>query len=240
MRSIDETESTWALFGPLGLRGRNRQRGRSVTLGGTTRSNPNPTRATLVNVGMRGSDEDALASCMTVSLGASAQSDPNNPQFVQAQLLWGTDGHQHEATVDVTPGTVVQVSAAYVRVNAYLVPLLNDNQVVPALPEGSVVVGATIGYGSCGRFSTRYTEQFVLDDGASLIRPVPAFAHSFGAVSTFAKSVDWLTSAAVGAIIGTSSFDSTNPEMPVPGCASHIQWNGTPGATYTVCWNLYI
>ena len=169
---MPSTESSLALYGPLGSKKIRRQLGRSVRLdaaGGRTRAE------VLVFTGADAPDDhslspgDALASTCTITVAVIQQNVGVDEAVavIEGVIEWGTDGTSCAARFDWLNGGVVTVAASSFKVSAELV----------SIPAGrSVEVAAFIGYYTVPCCTARLTR--VAAAGVASVIPVPQMAQS--------------------------------------------------------------
>lgn len=246
----------WYRDGPLGLRNFRRQLGRSFVLC----TNAQRDHETLLFLGAtqnrevgRGLDKradgDAAASLVQISCTYESENDANTarPLQVRGQVAWGTDGHQCVADFDWVNGTIVQVSASFIKVTARIVDNFDADDTVPTHdPAAAVRVGATIGYWASSRLAPTYTQQVRLV-GASPVAPevavaIPRFARRLWMYGPNLSAVRWAIGPSAGQEIATVDAPVTSRQgYERPGCATHLVLTGLPINTLnTLVWELVL
>lgn len=242
--------------GPLGLANYRRQLGRSLVLCAAQQSD----RATLVFTGatqnraVRGrgdmdarADGDAAASLVQVSCTYEGTNEANaaRPLQVRGTIAWGTDGHQCVAEFDWLNGTIVQVSASFIKVSARIVPNQSATDEVPTFdPEAAARVGATIGYWASSRLAPTFTQQVRLD-GTVVPNPeaviaIPRFARRLWILGPTLSSAQWAIGPSAGqefALVDAPVSSRQGYER--PGAATHLVLTGGLIVTLTtLVWEL--
>lgn len=250
----------WFEAGPLGTSNFRQQLGRSVDLGTPSKYG---LKQILVFAGAtqrtqdRGAGRHGLAgraagdsaasvlqvSCSYRTLNEAAAA---RPLQIRGEIAWGTDGHQCSAFFDWLNGTVLQVSASFVRITAEVIPNLAGAEEEPSFDTDALVeVGATIGYSGANRPSPTFTQQLRLEpDGVtpqSGVIAIPRFARSLRWLGPVLSSVQWAIGPGAGQSIGQVDPDGlqTRWRYERPGPATHLQVTGNDTATLNaLVWEL--
>lgn len=254
----------WFEAGPLGTSNFRQQLGRSVVLGGPSKYGlrsvlvfAGATQRTKQHkseglIGLAGrAAGDSAASLVQVSCTYRGLNDQNaaRPLQIRGEIAWGTDGHQCQAYFDWMNGTVIQVSASFVRVTAEVVPNLGSGDTVPTFDTLALTeVGATIGYSGANRPPPTFTQQFRLAATGGGVTPeqlvvtIPRFARKLWWLGPDLSDVRWAIGPGAGQTIAQVDPDGLQQRTPYerPGPATHLQITGnTGGATYNaLVWEL--
>jgi len=249
MRGTRPAAQDWFASGPLGTGNYRQQLGRSVELGATTKAGLKEVLIYAGTTQKTGKDHDGLAlrapgdsaaSLVQVSCTYRAHNAENvaRPLQIQGQIDWGTDGHQCTAYFDWLNGAVVQVSAAFVRIVAEIVPNLGSGDEEPTYdPAAIVTVGATIGYSGANRPPPTLTQQLRLLQDAPPALPtgllaIPRFARRLWWLGPVLSDVQWALGPGAGQLLG--AVDplglTTRQAYERPGPATYLQIEGNAGA----------
>ena len=247
----------WYRDGPLGLSNFRRQLGRSFVLC----TDQQRDQETLLFLGAtqnreaglgldKRADGDAAASLVQISCTYESENDANvtRPLQVRGTIAWGTDGHQCVADFDWVNGTIVQVSASFVKVSARIVDNLNATDVAPTHdPAAAVKVGATVGYWASSRLAPTFTQQVRLVGSDEVPAPeiaivIPRFARRLWLYGPALGDVQWAIGPNPGQEIAIVDAPVTSRQgYERPGCATHLVLTGLPIVTLsTLVWELVL
>jgi len=184
---------------------------------------------------------DSMASALAVTCSYESANPQNDerPLQVRGVIEWGTDGHQCRAYFDWLNGTVVQVSAASVRVTAEVIPSLALGETVPSFDANALVqVGGILGYWASSRRAPTYTQQVLLSAGALSEVEIPPYARGLtitGALPTIAR---W----ALGPALPLAAVDVSGVSSRVlyqrPAPAMYLQLQNAAPELVTLIWEL--
>lgn len=248
----------WIHDGPLGSDNYRQQLGRSFELGAPV----NKLRQTLVFTGAtqhtrapvglaRRALGDAAASLVQVTCTYRGEGETNSerPLPVRGQIDWGTDGHQSTAYFDWLNGTVLQVSASFVRVTAEVVGVMAQDEEEPSYSDEAIVtVGATIGYGATNRPAPTLTQQVRLvavdETPPEAFVAIPRFARRLWWLGAVQPLVAWCIGPSDTLQIGQVDPLSINTRQAYerPGPATHLRVVGDfgPATVNTLVWELVL
>ncbi len=250
MARTNISKQPWFDQGPLGLDNYRQQLGRSFELGGPveklkqTLINTGATQRTDPRVSMaQRAQGDSAASLVQVTCTYRGENDDNaaRPLTIRGQIDWGTDGHQSTAYFDWLNGTVVQVSASFVRVTAEVVGVMGLEDEAPTFDEDALVtVGATIGYGGANRPPPTLTQQVrYVQDGVDLpeaVITIPRFARRLWWLGPSPTSLVWAAGPTGALELGQVDplGMTTRQAYERPGVATHLLLTGNAGALPTL------
>lgn len=174
---------------------------------------------------------------------------------IQAALQWGVGNVQFSAQVDWVQGAIFSLPANYLAVNA-LVPL-NDPARVQFGTTAMMSAGVAVSYGAPAEHRNRARlTQFlgrIMNGNSSAAVPIPAFATSFGILSSSDTSTAQITLSsfiANAAAAETWLFDYTNETnttnqgadiFPIPNNARSLTLTDTTGGgthNWYVLWDI--
>lgn len=237
--------------GPLGVSNYRQQLGRSVELGVPTKYG---LAMTLVQAGatQRTGDKgagaeglagraagDSLATLLQVTCTYAGANDANNtrPLAIRGRIDWGTDGHQAQAYFDWFNGTVLQVSASFVKVTAEVVPNYGSGDAAPTYSDTAIVtVGATVGYAAANRPAPTLTQQLRLSAtppaAPTAVVAIPRFARRLWWLGPALTSAEWAMGPGALQLLGQVDPLGVTTRQPYerPGFATHLQLTGNVGA----------
>lgn len=247
----------WYRGGPLGLDNYRKQLGRSFELGDPLER----TKCILLYCGatqnLAGDDTrraagDAAASLISVSCTYRSHNEANadRPLTVRGTIEWGTDGHQCVAQYDWLNGTVIQVSASFIKVVAQIVDTQALGDEAPTHdPDAICTVGATIGYWGAARLAPTLTQQVALAGEAApaplptAVLAIPRFARRLWWLGPVPTSALWALGPNPGQEIANIDPAGLTVRQPYerPGPATHVHLTGVAAVTLnTLTWELVI